>query len=145
VRPESWILGELGQRLLPGSPIDFKAFSAHGQVRQAIAAIVPGMEQLADIDVAKKEFHIRHRLMHTPEFGTPDGRAHFRITPLPRPADDRLLLASVRSEGQFNTIIYEERDSYRGGAGRDAVFLNDEDMAALGLAEGQVVTLRSDT
>lgn len=145
VRPESWILGELGQRVLPHSPIDFKAFSGHSKVREAIAAIVPGMEQLADIDVAKKEFHIRHRLMHTPEFGTPDGRAHFRITPLPAPDRERLLLASVRSEGQFNTIIYEERDSYRGGAGRDAVFLNGEDMAAFGVSEGQRVTLASDT
>lgn len=145
VRPESWILGELGQRVLPHSPIDFKAFSGHSKVREAIAAIVPGMEQLADIDVAKKEFHIRHRLMHTPEFGTPDGRAHFRITPLPAPERERLLLASVRSEGQFNTIIYEERDSYRGGAGRDAVFLNGEDMEAFGVSEGQRVTLASDT
>ncbi|KQX39973.1 histidine kinase [Devosia sp. Root436] len=145
VRPESWILGELGQRLLPDSPIRFKAFSAHAKVRDAIAAIVPGMEQLADIDVAKQEFHIKQRVMHTPEFGTADGRAHFVVTPLPKPQRERLTLATVRSEGQFNTIIYEEKDSYRGGAGRHAVFLNGEDMAAFGLSEGQAVTLASDT
>jgi molybdopterin-dependent oxidoreductase alpha subunit len=145
VRPESWILGEIGQRLLPHSPIDFKAFSAHSRVRDAIAAIVPGMEQLADIDVAKREFHIKHRVMHTPEFGTPDGKAHFVVTPIPSLQHDRLSLATVRSEGQFNTIIYEEQDSYRGGAGRFAVFLNADDMAALGVTEGQAVTLASDT
>jgi anaerobic selenocysteine-containing dehydrogenase len=49
----------------------------------------------------------------------------------------------VRSEGQFNTMIYEETDSYRGGAGRDAVFLNAEDMAHFGVREGQAVTLTS--
>jgi anaerobic selenocysteine-containing dehydrogenase len=49
----------------------------------------------------------------------------------------------VRSEGQFNTIIYEERDSYRAGAGRDAVFLNREDMAAFGVTAGQRITVRS--
>ncbi|WP_240229919.1 FdhF/YdeP family oxidoreductase [Devosia lacusdianchii] len=145
VRPESWILGEIGQRLLPHLPIDFKAFSAHSRVRDAIAAIVPGMEQLADIDVAKREFHINHRVMHTPEFGTPDGKAHFVVTPIPSLQHDRLSLATVRSEGQFNTIIYEEQDSYRGGAGRFAVFLNADDMAALGVTEGQAVTLASDT
>jgi molybdopterin-dependent oxidoreductase alpha subunit len=145
VRPESWILGQIGQRLLPESPIDFAAFSGHSRVREAIAAIVPGMEQLADIDVAKQEFHIKHRVMHTPEFGTVDGKAHFVVTPLPRLQREKLILATMRSEGQFNTIIYEERDSYRGGAGRHAVFLNSEDMAAFGLAEGQAVTLASDT
>src|SRR5215217_1054223 len=145
VRPESWILGELGQKILPNSPIDFKAFSAHSKVRNAIAAIVPGMEELADIDVAKREFHIKNRVMHTPEFGTPDGRAHFVVTPLPVLQRDRLTLATMRSEGQFNTIIYEEKDSYRGGAGRHAVFLNGEDMAAFGVSEGQSVTLASDT
>ena len=144
VRPESWILGEIGQRVMPNSPIDFKAFSAHSKVRDAIAAIVPGMEQLADIDVAKKEFHIKHRVMHTPEFGTPDGRAHFVITPIPALQSERLTLATMRSEGQFNTIIYEEKDSYRGGAGRHAVFLNAADMAAFGVTEGQAVTLASD-
>ena len=51
----------------------------------------------------------------------------------------------MRSEGQFNTIIYEDKDSYRGNAGRDAVFLNRDDMAAFGVSEGQAVTLASDT
>ncbi|MDP2782507.1 FdhF/YdeP family oxidoreductase [Devosia sp.] len=144
VRPESWILGEIGARVLPGSPIDFKGFSAHARVRDAIAAIVPGMEELADIDVAKREFHIKHRVMHTPEFGTPDGKAHFVVTPVPAAATGQLSLATIRSEGQFNTIIYEEKDSYRGGAERDAVFLNGEDMAGFGVREGQVVTIASD-
>lgn len=145
VRPESWILGEIGQRLLPNSPIAFKTFCAHSKVRNAIAAIVPGLEELADIDVAKQEFHIKHRVMHVPEFGTPDGKAHFVVTPLPMLQRERLTLATMRSEGQFNTIIYEEKDSYRGGAGRQAVFLNSQDMAAFGVHEGQAVTLASET
>jgi molybdopterin-dependent oxidoreductase alpha subunit len=142
VRPESWILGELGQGLLPDSPIQFKAFSAHAKVRDAIAAIVPGMEQLADLDVAKQEFHIRNRVMHVPAFGTADGKAHFVVTPMPAPAG-ALTLATVRSEGQFNTIIYEEKDSYRGGAGRDAIFLNIDDMTQRGIGEGQDIVIRS--
>lgn len=145
VRPESWILGQIGKRMLPNSPIDFEAFSGHAKIRDAIAAIVPGMEDLADIDVAKREFHIRNRVMHVPEFGTADGRAHFVVTPIPQIEEGRLMLASVRSEGQFNSIIYEETDSYRGKAGRKSVFLNGEDMAERGLAEGQKVVVTSDT
>src|SRR5690606_29987872 len=144
VRPESWILGQLGRRILPYSPIDFTAFSHHSRLREAIAAIVPGMEDLADIEVAKKEFHIRNRVMHAPEFSTSDGKAHFVVTPRPEARPDRVMLAGVRGEGQFNSIIYEAPDSYRGKAGRHAIFLNAEDMAARGLVEGQKVTVRSD-
>ncbi|ODT79265.1 MAG: histidine kinase [Pelagibacterium sp. SCN 64-44] len=144
VRPESWILGQLGKRMLPHSPVDFEAFSAHARIRDAIAAIVPGMEDLADIDVAKREFHIRNRVLHAPSFGTPDGKAHFVVTPIPAAAPGRLMLASVRSEGQFNSIIYEETDSYRGKAGRQSVFLGAEDMEARGLVEGQRVMVISD-
>lgn len=145
VRPESWILGQLGKRMLPSSPIDFEAFSAHARIRDAIAAIVPGMEELADIDVAKREFHIKNRVLHAPSFGTADGKAHFVVTPVPNPRQDQLMLATVRSEGQFNSIIYEETDSYRGKAGRQSVFLGLEDMARFGLREGQRVVVRSAT
>lgn len=143
VRPESWILGQLGKRILPHSPIDFEAFSAHARLRDAIASVVPGMEALADIDVARREFHIRNRVMHTPSFATPDGKAHFVVTPIPAAGEGTLTLATVRSEGQFNSIIYEETDSYRGKAGRHAVFFNEQDMAERGLIEGQGVLVRS--
>ncbi|MCX5496391.1 FdhF/YdeP family oxidoreductase [Kaistia dalseonensis] len=145
VRPESRILCQIGARLLPDSPIPFEGLAHHAKIREAIAAVVPGMEQLKDIEVAKQEFHVKNRLMHTPEFGTPDKRGHFVVTPTPTPERSRLSLATVRSEGQFNTIVYEEEDSYRAKAGRDAVFLARDDMAAFGVSEGQVVTLASDT
>jgi molybdopterin-dependent oxidoreductase alpha subunit len=143
VRPETVILCDLAAQLLPESPIDFSAFKQHAKVREAIAKIVPGLEQLADIDVAKREFHIKHRVLHAPEFGTPDHKAHFVVTPTPLPGTE-LTLATVRSEGQFNTIIYEEQDSYRLKAGRDAIFLSREDMAKFGLVAGARITLASD-
>ena len=144
VRPETVILCDLATRLMPGSPIPFARFKEHSEVRKVIASVVPGMEQLADIDVARKEFHIRNRVLHAPEFGTPDGRAHFVVTPIPAADGGKLTLATVRSEGQFNTIIYEEHDSYRYKAPRDAVFLNRDDMSAAGIPEGGRITLASD-
>jgi len=149
VRPESTILCDLGAAILPNSPIRFDVFRQHRQVRQAIAAIVPGLEQLADIDVAKREFHIGQRVLHEPRFGTPDQKARLCITPIPpAPAAAQtrsLTLATVRSEGQFNTMIYEERDSYRNGAGRDSIFLNRDDIAEFGLAAGQRARFASAT
>ena len=143
VRPETDILCDLAEIMVPDCGIDFAPFKQHRNVREAIAKIVPGMEALADIDVAKREFHIANRVLHTRDFGTPDGKVHFVVTPLPQDADAPILLATVRSEGQFNTIIYEETDSYRGRAPRDAVFLCRDDMAAFGVTPGQRITLRS--
>ncbi|MCA9792490.1 MAG: molybdopterin-dependent oxidoreductase, partial [Candidatus Eremiobacteraeota bacterium] len=145
VRPETHILCDLAAEMLPDCPIDFSAFKQHRKTREAIADIVPGMEKLADIDVAKREFHIQNRVLHEPKFG--GGKAHFVVTPLPKAQDKgkaRLTLATMRSEGQFNTIIYEEHDSYRYKAPRDAVFLNRDDMSAAGITEGARITLASD-
>lgn len=143
VRPETVVLCDLAAKLLPNSPIPFQKFKEHREVRQVIAAVVPGMEKLASIDVAKKEFHIANRVLHEPKFGTKDGRAHFVATPIPSIDRAKLTLATVRSEGQFNTIIYEEHDTYRFRAPRDAVFLNREDMDAFGVRAGQRLTLAS--
>jgi molybdopterin-dependent oxidoreductase alpha subunit len=145
VRPETVILCDLAAHLMPNTSIPFASFKEHSEVRQVIAKVVPGLEELASIDVAKREFHVRHRVLHTPEFGTPDGCAHFVVTPTPAPVSAKLTLATVRSEGQFNTIIYEERDTYRYKASRDTVFLNGDDMAAFGVTDGQRIILASDT
>lgn len=146
VRPESHILADIGAALLPDSAIDFETFKRHQTVREAIAAIVPGMEDLKDISVAKKEFHIRNRLLHTPNFMTATGKAHFRVTPLPdnHPKPEQFTLTTVRSEGQFNSIIYEEADSYRGTKTRWCVMMNADDINALGVKDGDKVDMRSD-
>ena len=144
VRPESVILADIASALLPDSPIDFSAFKRHRHTREAIADIVPGMEKLASIDVAREEFHIANRLLHTPDFRTPSGKAQFRVTPLPtRDESAPFMLTTVRSEGQFNSIIYEERDSYREVSSRWTVLAGPEDAKALGLESGAKVNVRS--
>ena len=148
VRPESTILVDLATRLMPESAIDFGAFKKHAEVRKAIAEIVPGLEKLADIDVAKREFHIANRVLHEPKFSTADGRGDFRVVPIPEELEGpdgkkALTLATIRSEGQFNTIVYEETDSYRGKAPRWSVLLNGRDMEEMGIAEGDMIDLAS--
>jgi molybdopterin-dependent oxidoreductase alpha subunit len=126
--------------------VDFSAFSSRRSIRQSIAAIIPGMQDLADIDVAKKEFHIRNRIKHSPEFSNADGRARFIVQPLFKAVVDAVYpmrLMTVRSEGQFNSIIYEQNDSYRGVPERWAVMLNRDDMGRLGLVKGSVVDVSS--
>jgi molybdopterin-dependent oxidoreductase alpha subunit len=145
VRPETMILADLAGRLRPEAGIDFKAFARHSRLRQAIADIVPGMEDLADIDVAKREFHIRNRLMHEPVFRTKTGKAAFVVRAVPEAQGKApFMLTTVRSEGQFNSIVYEEKDAYRGTKTRWCVMMNRDDMAALGLDEGELADVRSD-
>ncbi|WP_417582726.1 FdhF/YdeP family oxidoreductase [Pelagibacterium sp.] len=149
VRPESVILTDLATRLLPDSPINFQAFKKHTEVRRAISEIVPGLKDLAEIDVAKREFHIANRVMHEPRFSTDDGKGHFQVLPIPEtpaaPEGRRALtLATIRSEGQFNTIVYEETDSYRNKAPRWSVLLNGKDMEEMGIAEGDLIDIASE-
>ena len=147
VRPEVTILADIATQLLTDCPIDFQAFKQHQRIRDAIAHVVPGMAELADIEVARKEFHIARRLMHTPTFQTKNGRAQFRVRAMPQlptHADGAFTLTTVRSEGQFNSIIYEERDSYRGTDTRWCVMMNADDMAERNIAPRDSVTLSSD-
>ena len=148
VRPEVAILSELGRRLLPDSPLDFSAFARHDRIREAIAEIIPGMEDLKSIDIAKQEFTVRNRIMHQPVFHTPTGKARFVVRPMAanasRPADLPFTLATIRSEGQFNSIIYEEKDSYRQTATRWCVLMNSSDMKALDISSDDRVTMRSE-
>lgn len=146
IQPEVKILCELGQRLLPDCPLDFKEFQQHDKIRAAIAATVPGMAALADIGQSKQEFTIAGRLLDTPEFFTKSGKANFKVNSFSARNPDTnypFLLASIRSEGQFNSIIYEETDNYRGTDTRWSVLMNSEDIAALNISAGDYVNLGS--
>ena len=149
VRPEVHILSDIAQRLLPECPVNFEAYKSYRKIRQAIAQTVPGMEQLADIDAARQEFHVRGRVLHVPKFNTRDGLATFKVLAIPtavgNPKRYPFLLTTVRSEGQFNTIVYEQHDSYRCTEDRWSVLLNPEDMQAMGIVEQGRVTLESAT
>lgn len=152
VRSESSILADIGCQLFPDGPVDFAEFRGHRAIREAISRVIPGMEELADIDVARREFHVRGRLMHERQFSTQDGKARFvasstpgKIKPSATIEDTArpFLLTTVRSEGQFNSIIYEEADSYRGVAERWSVLMNAQDALELGTQQGERVNLVS--
>lgn len=146
VLPETRILCEWARRLLPDCPIDFEQFMQHDTIRAAIAASIPGLERLQNIGITQREFTASGRILHTPDFPTFSGRASFRAPDLPSSLTSQRypwLLASIRSEGQFNSIIYEEKDSYRGTTTRQCLLMNPDDMRMLGLQEGDFVDVSS--
>ncbi|UZX02076.1 FdhF/YdeP family oxidoreductase [Arthrobacter sp. CDRTa11] len=77
-------------------------------------------------------------------FNTPTGKAMLTVNQLEhveRPPGT-LILQSMRSHDQFNTTIYGHNDRYRGiKKGRDVVFVSPQDLAELGLTDGQHVDI----
>lgn len=147
VKPEVEVLASIAEKMELNPALDFSEFKNHQRIRDVIARCVPGMAELKSIEVARQEFHVKGRLLHKPEFNTLDGRASFATHAGSKSPEvpGQFNLTTVRSEGQFNTIIYEEKDSYRQVTDRWSLLMNKDDMAELGIEEGGRVNLVSKT
>ncbi|MCO6047302.1 FdhF/YdeP family oxidoreductase [Aeoliella sp. ICT_H6.2] len=124
------------------SAIDWQSMQDTGRIRQAIAKIIPGFEAIENIQQTKEEFQIGGRTFHQPKFATTSGRANLHVHSLPElqgEASEQLRVMTIRSEGQFNTVVYEDYDLYRGIERRDVILLHPDDLAARGLTDGQLV------
>ncbi|BDZ42722.1 formate dehydrogenase subunit alpha [Paraoerskovia sediminicola] len=129
-------------------PVDWAAFERdYDVVRGHIARVVPGCEDYAAKIRREGGFVLPHPPRDSRTFPTPDGRAHLTVNalaPVTCPPG-RLLLQTVRSHDQFNTTIYSRDDRYRGiRGGRAVVFVNPQDLADLGLADGDTVDVHSE-
>lgn len=146
-RSEVEVIADLAQRVLGTGPVDWQAMRAHRDIRKSIARIIPGYEKIGEIDRTREEFQIEGRTFHEPRFGTDSGRARFHNVEIPKLSDgpNQLRLMTVRSEGQFNTVVYEDDDLYRGQDRRDIIMLSSKDIVEMGLTIDEQVTVRSDT
>jgi molybdopterin-dependent oxidoreductase alpha subunit len=145
-RSEVEVVCALAARILPPGPFPFATMTSHDAVRRAMAAVVPGYAPIASIGATKEEFQIPGRTFHTPMFATPSGKARAAVPPLPafRPGAGQFRLMTLRSEGQFNTVVYEDEDLYRGITRRDVVMMAAADGATLGLRENDAVDVVTD-
>lgn len=151
LRSEVNLIQELGERLIDANKFDFGIFKSHQKIREFIGETVPGFEAIGKIDVSKQEFYITGRSLHSPAFATSSGKAKFTCHDLPatrnsgiwrnEAGNHEFRLTSVRSEGQFNSIIFDERDTYRGQNSRWVVMMNPQDMQLCGYSDGSLVTL----
>jgi molybdopterin-dependent oxidoreductase alpha subunit len=143
MRSEVEIIAALAERILPPGRFDWTALRSHRRLREEMAKVVPGFGALGAIDGTRREFLIEGRTFRDTRFATSDGRARFHPTPIPAPVagPGEFRLMTLRSEGQFNTVVYEEEDLYRGTTRRDVVFMAPEDASRLGVAEGQRVVV----
>ena len=148
-RSEVSILSAIGRELLADrNHVDWNQLSQHASIRKLIADLIPEYALLGTIDETHKEFHLPVRALHKYRFQTPSGKARFHALPLPASPADRngqIRLMTIRSEGQFNTVVYEEEDLYRGQERRDVILMNADDIRRLGLTVDQRVRVRSET
>ena len=114
-------------------------------IREEIAQVVPFYYGIQRLQKTGDAFQYGgSHLCADGKFNTADGKAHFRAVRLPnldRP--EGTFEISTRRGKQFNTLIYGEVDPLT-GAGRDAVFMNPEDAAALHLRNRDRVALVND-
>jgi molybdopterin-dependent oxidoreductase alpha subunit len=146
MRSEVDILASLAERVLPPGRFDWAAMRSHQRLREEIGRVVPGYGAIASIDRTHGEFQIGGRTFHEPRFATESGRARFHVTALPDfgAEADAFRLMTLRSEGQFNTVVYEEEDLYRGNTRRDVVMMARADAERLRVDEGHRVEVRTE-
>lgn len=144
LRAESDIICDIAHRVLGDNPVDWKRLKDHKEVRALIAEAIPGWKEIGTIDETKGEFTIEGRIFHTPKFKTPSGKAIMHNIELPEHDDDSLKMMTIRSEGQFNTVVYEEHDIYRGIPHRYCVFMSQEDADRLNIKDGEMVKVKGE-
>ncbi len=144
-RSEWEILVDLAGRVHPDRrhQVDFRTGQ---QVRDEIARVIPAYRGIEKLRRAGDQFQWGGpRLCDGWVFTTADGKAHFDPVEPPELAipEGRYLLSTRRGK-QFNSMVIKKKDPLT-GAGRDALFISAEDAAALGLADGEPVTVRSES
>jgi formate dehydrogenase major subunit len=150
LKSEVAIVCGMAKAALPDCGIDWGFYAAdYDRIRDKIEAVFPDL--FADFNKRIRHpggFHLtvppRERV-----WNTATGRANFLVfrgveedPPVSDPA--MLRLATLRSHDQYNTTIYGLDDRYRGVfGGRMVVFMNEADMRARGIGEGDVVEIES--
>ncbi|MYZ33671.1 MULTISPECIES: FdhF/YdeP family oxidoreductase [unclassified Streptomyces] len=133
-----------GDEAAKKADVPWEEFEAdYNQIRQRIARVVPGFDNFNE-RVTKPGGFVLPNPVNEGVFPTPSGKALFttnelRMLPVP---EGHLLLQTIRSHDQWNTIPYTLDDRYRGIHGsRQIVLVNPADLQELGLTDGDRVDL----
>lgn len=144
LKSEMAIIAGIAQATLPESRTPWQSYvDDYDRIRDVMARVLPGFEGFNELLKNPGGFRIPQPARQR-DFRTPSGRANFSLAPMPDviPEEDVLILGTMRSHDQWNTTIYSANDRYRGIKNlRELIFLNEEDMRARGLAEGDFVDI----
>ncbi|MEU1198112.1 FdhF/YdeP family oxidoreductase [Streptomyces sp. NPDC005813] len=141
------IISRLARRTLGAAPsVPWEDFeSDYDTIRDRIARVVPGFEDF-NARVAEPGGFKLPNPVNTGVFPTPSGKAVFTCNDftMPHVPEGHLLLQTLRSHDQWNTVPYAMNDRYRGiHNARRVVLVHPSDLDALGLADRDMVDLVS--
>lgn len=147
LRSEPAIIAGLAKATLTNTKVDWETLvTDYDLIRDLIEKTIPGFEQYNQRIRIPGGF--RMPLPPTERvWPTPTGKAMFSVFDgvdenQPGVGDNVLRLVTLRSHDQYNTTIYALDDRYRGVFGRrDILFMNESDMAQLGLEHGDRVDI----
>ena len=141
------ILCRLARRTLDGkADIPWDEFEGdYDTIRDRISRIVPGFHDFNARVTRPGGFQLPNPV-NEGVFKNKAGKALFTCNEhvVPRAPEGHLLLQTLRSHDQWNTVPYTDNDRYRGIHGsRHVVLVNPADLTELGLAQGDHVDLVS--
>jgi molybdopterin-dependent oxidoreductase alpha subunit len=113
-------------------------------IRDRISRVVEGCEDYSAKADRPGGFVLPHPPRDSRTFETKTGKARFVPSPLEvlQVPEGHLVLQTLRSHDQFNTVIYGLSDRYRGiEDGRRVVFVHPDDIVSQGFADGDMVDL----
>ncbi|MDE1893671.1 MAG: FdhF/YdeP family oxidoreductase [Pseudomonadota bacterium] len=149
LKSEPAIIAGMAAATLPASRVPWTALIAdYDRIRDAIESVFPDFTNFNERIRVPGGF----RLPLPPTeriWKTPTGKAQFikfgGLEEDPVFTDPTILkLATLRSHDQYNTTIYGMDDRYRGVFGRrDVLFMNSDDLARLGIEEGDEVRVET--
>jgi molybdopterin-dependent oxidoreductase alpha subunit len=141
------IISRLARRTLAGgASIPWEEFEAdYDLIRDSIARVIPGFQDFNERIKEPDGFRLPNPVNDF-TYPTPSGKAVFtanEFASLQTPPG-HLVLQSLRSHDQWNTIPYALNDRYRGiHDARHIVMVNPDDLAELGLVDRDVVDIVS--
>jgi molybdopterin-dependent oxidoreductase alpha subunit len=141
------IIARLAQLTLGAQPaIPWDDFEAdYDTIRDRIARVIPGFEDF-NARIAHPGGFTLPNPVNEGTYPTHTGKANFSLNALEWLATPpgHLILQSLRSHDQWNTIPYAMDDRYRGiHQARHVVMVSPEDIAELGFSDGDTVDIVS--
>jgi molybdopterin-dependent oxidoreductase alpha subunit len=127
--------------------IDWQKYeSNYDAIRDAIERTIPGFDDYNERVRKPGGFYLPN-CNRAGSFNTATQKAQFTCSDIDelKLADDELLMMTIRSHDQFNTTIYGLDDRYRGVYNeRRVIFMNQADMNARGLVDGDVADITNE-
>ncbi|WP_437066168.1 FdhF/YdeP family oxidoreductase [Streptomyces sp. enrichment culture] len=141
------IVSRLARRTLGTAPdLPWEDFEAdYGTIRDRISRVVPGFERFNERVARPGGFKLPNPV-NAYAFPTPSGKAVFTRNDftMPHVPEGHLLLQTLRSHDQWNTVWYAPDDRYRGiHSARRVVLVNPADLDELGIEDRARVDLVS--